>query len=96
MMVRPIFKPTFTFPVAQFPTTSLSGEKLYPIVWDVIEALELSDTQVHAVSCDGLSANRKFFCISMDPDKTLKIPFKNTNPFDRDRSVYFFAMFLIS
>ena len=91
MMVRPIFKPTFTFAVAQYPTTSLSGEKLYPIVWDVIEALELNDIQVHAVSCDGLSANRKFFRISMDPDKTLKIPFKTTNPFDRDRCLLFFC-----
>ena len=43
LMVRPIFKPSFTFPVAQYPITALSGEKPYPIVWDVIEALELND-----------------------------------------------------
>ena len=91
MMVRPIFKPSFTFPVAQYPTTHLSGEKLYPIVWDVIEALEFNDIQVCSVSCDGLSANRKFFRISKDPDDKLSVPFKTTNPFDRSRSIYFFC-----
>ena len=30
-------------------------------MWDVIEALELNDVQVFAISCGGLSANRKFF-----------------------------------
>ncbi len=87
MMVRTIFNPSFTFPIAQYPTTSLSGEKIYPVMWDVIEALEINDIQVHAISCDGLSANRKFFRISMDIDKSLKIPFK----IDSSRSVYFFC-----
>ena len=91
VMVRPIFKPSFTFPVAQYPTTNLSREKLYPVLWDGIETLELNDIQVYAVSCDGLSANRKFFRISMDPDKSLKFPSKTTNPFDQNCSVYFFC-----
>ena len=65
MMVRPIFKPSFTLPVAQYPTTSLCGEKLHPLVWDVIVILELNDIQVHAVSCDALSANRKFLRITL-------------------------------
>ena len=94
MMVWPILKPSFTFPVAQYPTTALSGEKLNPIVWDVIKALELNGIQIHAVSCDGLSTNQKFFQISMDPDKGLKIPFKTTHTFDR--IYYFFVMSLIS
>ena len=73
MMVRPIFKPSYTFPIAQYPTSSLSGEKLYPLMWDVVEVLELNDIQVHAISCDELSANRKFFRISNDSDN--EIPF---------------------
>lgn len=88
MIVRTIFNP---FPIAQYPTTSLSGEKMYPIMWDVIESLEINDIQVHAISCDGLSANRKFVRISMGVDKSLKIPFKTTNPFDSIvvRFIYF-------
>ena len=45
-MVRLLRRPSFSFPVAQYPTSSLSGDKLYPMTWDVIEALELSDLQV--------------------------------------------------
>ena len=47
LMVRLLQKPSFTFPVAQYPTSSLTGYKLYPIVWDVIEILELNSLQVH-------------------------------------------------
>lgn len=61
VMARFILKPSVTFPIAQYPTSSLCGEKLYPIVWDVIEALELNKYKVKYVTCDGLSANRKFF-----------------------------------
>ncbi len=54
-------------------------------------SLEINDIQVHAISCDGLSANRKFVRISMGVDKSLKIPFKTTNPFDSIvvRFIYF-------
>ncbi len=89
MMVRTIFKPSFNFPLAQYPTSSLSGEKLYSIVWEVIEALELNNIQVHAVSCDGLSANRNFFRKSSDSDNT--VPFKTQNPLDLSRCIYFFC-----
>ena len=40
-MVRPLLKPSYTFPVAQYPSTALTGEKLYPLVWNVVETLEL-------------------------------------------------------
>lgn len=89
LMVRLLHRPSFTFPVAQHPTSSLSGDKLYPIVWDVIEALEMNDIQVMCVSCDGLSANRKFFKIGRD-DK-LNLPYKTKNPFDTSRNVYYFC-----
>ncbi len=61
LMIRLLRRPSFTFPVAQYPVSSLSGNKLYPIVWEVIEALELNGLKVMCISCDGLSANRKFF-----------------------------------
>ncbi len=90
-MVRAIFKPSFTFPAAQYPTSTLSAEDLYPLVWGVVESLELNELQVTSLTCDGLSANRKFFRISKDAAKTLKILFKTTNPYDQGRSVHFFC-----
>ncbi len=39
---------------------------------DTIEALELNELQAFFVTCDGLSANRKFFQIASDIDKSLK------------------------
>lgn len=46
--------------IAQYATCSLSGNKLYPIAWDVVEALEINGLKVRSISCDGVSANRKF------------------------------------
>ena len=89
LMARLLRRPSFSFPVAQYPTSSLSGDKLYPIVWDVIEALELNDLQVFCVSCDGLSANRRFFRIGSGP--TLKISYKTVNPYDPNRRIYYFC-----
>lgn len=91
LMVRCIMKPSFAFPIAQYPTSSLSGAKLYPLVWDVIELLELNQFHVVFVSCDGLSANRKFFRISKGIEKELKIPYKSKNPYGSDRQIYFFC-----
>lgn len=60
-MIRPIFRPSLAFTVAAYPTTQLTGSKLYPVVWNVIEALELDDLSVVAVTADGASVNRNFF-----------------------------------
>ena len=89
LMARRVLKPSCNFPVAQYPASNyLSGEKLYPIVWDAIEAMELNKFQVF-YKC-GLSANRKFFKISKDVNDALSIPHK-TNPFNIDRHLYFFC-----
>ena len=46
LMARRVIKPSCTYPVAQYPTSSISGEKLYPMVWDAIEAMEMNQFQV--------------------------------------------------
>ena len=91
LMARRVLKPSCTFPIVQYPTSSLSGEKLYPIVWDTIETMELSKFQVFYVTCDGLSANRKFFRISQDVGDTISFPHKTTNPYSPNRHLYFFC-----
>lgn len=91
LMARRILKPSYAIPIAQYPTAALSGAKLYPIVWDTIEALELSVLQVYFVTCDGLSANRNFFHLSKDPNDCINYPYKTTNPYNPERQVYFFC-----
>ena len=49
------------YPVTHFATSSLTGEKLYPMVWVVFGSLKgIGHT------ADGAAANRKFFCIHKD------------------------------
>ena len=52
MMVRTVSKPSFSFPVLQYPTNGLKGEKLFPIIWESIEALELNGLRVLSVTSD--------------------------------------------
>ena len=71
---------------------TLTGYKLFPMVWDVIESLELSDLPVVAVTVDGASHNRHFFrlCCLKDDGTKSSTPFVTRNPF-AERDVYFFC-----
>lgn len=93
-MIRPIFRPSLAFMIAAFPTVQLTGYKLFPMVWNVIESLEFSDLPVVAVTADGASHNRHFFrlcCFKEDGTKS-PIPFVTKNPFaESERDVYFFC-----
>ena len=91
-MIRPIFRPSLAFMVASFPTVHLTGYKLFPMVWDVIESLELSDLPVVAVTADGASHNRHFFrlCCLKDDGTKSSTPFVTRNLF-AERDVYFFC-----
>ena len=56
-MIRHISKPSSCYPVAMYPSVSLSGEKLYPLVFEVIEALELHGFSIVSITCHGNSPN---------------------------------------
>ena len=58
-MVRGLFS-GLRFPYAQFPCSSLSGDQLYPLVWECVEHLEMIGFKVLAITADGASCNRKF------------------------------------
>ena len=62
-MVRGIFA-SIDFPYAQFTTRGISGDQLYPVVWEVVKHLECAGLQVHALTCDKASPNRNFFSIT--------------------------------
>ena len=78
-MIRPVFKPSLSFPVAAYPTVDLTGSQLFPVIWEVIEALELDNFPVVAVTADGASPNRNFFRIC-GKKKRGCIPFKPEIP----------------
>ena len=88
-MIRPVFKPSLSFPVAAYPTVDLTGSQLFPVIWEVIKALELDDFPVVAVTADGASPNRNFFRIC-GKKKRGCVPFKTRNPY-ADRDLYFFC-----
>ena len=60
-------------------THTCVGEKLFPVVWDVIESLELYGIQVVSLSSDGAKPNRRFYSLCLE--ETLTIPYKTTNPY---------------
>lgn len=83
-MVRAIFKPSLSFPVAHYPSAGLKGQNLYPIVWDVVCALEMYNIPVMSITSDGAKPNRKFYKLCRGDG------YKTPNPF-ADRDVYFFS-----
>ena len=80
--------------IGAFPIVQLTGYKLFPMVWNITECLELSDLPVVAVTADGASHNRHFFhlCCFSEDGKKLSIPFITKNLF-AERDVYLFYDF---
>ena len=63
-----------------FITMSLfTGEKLYPVVWEVIQSLELYGIEVISLTSDGAKTNRRFY--SLCQQESTDTPFKTTNPY---------------
>ena len=66
IMVRGIlFK--LDYPLAHFATTSLTGEHLFPIVWDGIKIIESLGLKVLCITADGASPNQKYFKMHGSP-----------------------------
>ena len=88
LYVRGLFS-KLNFPYAQFPCTSISGDKMYDPFWEAVSRLELCGFKVMGLTCDGLSANRRLFNLH---DPTTKLVHKVPNPYaDDNRDIYFFA-----
>ena len=91
LMVRPVFKPSFSFPVAQYPSANLKGEKIYPIVWETIESLELHGFHVVSITSDGAAPNRRFYRLCNLEEVTTDVVYKTKNPFRRGQYIFFFC-----
>ena len=49
------------FPLAHFATRDVTGEQIFPIVWEAVCLVESIGLKVICISADGASPNRKFF-----------------------------------
>ena len=48
------------FPYAHFGTRSITGDLIYPIVWEAVRRLKASELKVICVTADGASNNKVF------------------------------------
>ena len=89
-MVRGVFI-NLQFPYAQYPTTDLSADILFPLVWEVIRNLETVGFKVISLTGDKGSCNPKFFRLHKkvnDSEVTYKVP----NPYTSEkRDIYFIS-----
>ena len=91
-MVRGIFT-KLEFPLASIPTREITGDTLFPIVWEAVRNIEESGLKVVLITADGAAPNRKFFHMhktsSMTPEEVV---YKTPNPYSNDnRDVYFMS-----
>lgn len=89
-MVRGITS-NLKFPLASFPTMSITADFLYPIIWKGIRLIETSvaSLKVLFITCDGASANRKFFKIHGEVNDFIHF---TENPYsDDNRRIYFIS-----
>ena len=86
-MVRSIFC-NINFPYAQFPMASTKVHDVFPLLWQMIDRLELNNIRVLGITGDGASVNRKVFQMHGSTFNTHKC----TNVYSIDsRQLYFFS-----
>ena len=91
LLVKGLFS-NLSFPYAQFSCTSICGDQMYDIFWEAVGRLELMGFKVMALTCDGLSANRRLFRLHNPAAGPDDIVHKTLNPYaDDGRDMFFFA-----
>ena len=68
-----------------------AGEKIYPLVWEVVESLELFDIAVVSLTSDGAKPNRRFYSLCRMKEDNSQVPYKTSNPYHKDTQFYFFC-----
>lgn len=89
LMVRGIdFR--LNYPIAYFAGAGVKAYELYHIVWEAIRILEFLDFKVWFVTCDGASANKKFFLMHANANNIKDgVVFWTQNKYAPDRRIYF-------
>lgn len=89
-MVRGLFI-KLHFPYAQYPTSGITAELLFPLVWEVIRSLECAGFKVISVTGDGASQNRKFFRMhKLACSSGSTFTHKVRNPYSKEERYLFF------
>ena len=70
-----------------------TGENIFPLIWEVIEALELHEIPVVSLTSDGAKSNRRVYnlCQLNDHRQKGSIPYKTVNLFREEENLYFFC-----
>jgi hypothetical protein len=90
LMVRGVAT-SLRFPFAGFATNSITADFLYPILWKAVSILEVTvKLKVLFFTCDGASANRKFFQMHRPEGQNQAVYF-TPNPHDEARKIYFIS-----
>ena len=67
---------------------SMQHDQLYPVVREVVKHLECAGLQVHTLTCDKASPNRKFF--RLHQTNPGELTYKMVNPYSADQRYIFF------
>lgn len=65
------------------------GEQIYPVVWEVVKALEMYRLPVVSLVSDGAKPNRRFYQMCQSSGKHGAIPYKSFNPYQKEADLYF-------
>ncbi len=65
-----------------------AGEKIFPIVWEVIKSLELYGILVTSLTSEGAKPNRRFYHLCQPQVETCP---KNVSTYREDKDHYFFS-----
>ena len=95
-LIRGIVNP-FKFPLANFATSSATSIQIFNLFWKAVGIVEKKGfLKVMAVTCDGASANRKFFQIHryFQFNRNHEVIYKTQNLYssaDENRYIYFIS-----
>ncbi|CAG2199465.1 THAP9 [Mytilus edulis] len=90
IMVRGVTS-NLKFPLAGFATNSITADFLYPIIWKAVSLIEcVAKLKVLFCTCDGASANRRFFQLHKIDNSEEPVYF-TINPHDNSRNLYFIS-----
>lgn len=87
LMVRGLFA-KLNYPYAQFACSDVSGGLLFDPVWKAVARLEKLGFYVLGLTCDGASANRRFWKLHSQSNDELT--YKVLNPFANDSRQFYF------
>uniref|UniRef100_A0A1X7VKG8 Uncharacterized protein n=2 Tax=Amphimedon queenslandica TaxID=400682 RepID=A0A1X7VKG8_AMPQE len=89
LMIKRLFT-KLVFPYASFPTTSLTGDQMVPILYEaIVLRIEKCGFKVACITLDGNSANRKFF--KLIGRHSSEVMYYTKNPCSLTCNVYFIS-----